>query len=377
MLLRINAYALVQTYLDCAPSSKGSSEGALYTSDSMLNLYEGSSFVNGYLVDSVANGGSETDIPSETKPTVFNGAIYYDKLPSSLTVSDYFKNLEYSLQPGASTLGYLGCDAELGTGYLDSIGSYGVMFDVISLVPQDSDESVAPMTKYAEIYSMDLYIRNEVETQFEVYVRSNGGSEYTSYYEQTGQTSITDNWDLIAKGSVVGMGADVGTPIPPEAWLKNLILKPGDSIGFYVTVLDEPNLRYRKSDLAEGAIFAEDGNLGIGVGRSWGQYPLAGDGSDTFFANREFSGSFKYHAHEGICETSAPTQAATTAAPVTSPEGLCSGSTSLKSTFQDGTGSYGALFDVVGKVAEVTLRGIDLNVSEHEVFDNNFASILN
>ena len=156
----------------------------------------------------------------------------------------------------------------------------------------------------------------------------------------------------------------IGTPIPPETWIKNIVLKPGDSIGFYVTVLDEPNLFYRKSDLAEGVIFAEDGNLGIGVGRSWGQYPLAGDGSDTFFPNREFSGLFKYHAHEGICRTSAPTPALTTLAPVGTPEGLCSGSKNLKSTFQDGTGSYGALFDVVGKVAEVTLRGIDLNVSK-------------
>jgi hypothetical protein len=329
----------------------------------MLSLYEGSSVTNGYLVDAAANGGSVTDIPSEIKPTIFNGAVYYDRLPASLSVTDYYKNLEYSLQSGPSTLGYLGCDTELGTGYLDSIGSYGVMFDVISLVDQGSDDEVAPMTMYAEIYGMDLYIRNMVETSFEVYVRSNGGSDYTSYYEQSGQTSINENWTLIAKGSVVGMGPDVGTPIPAEAWLKNLVLKPGDSIGFYVTVLDEPHLRYRKSDLAEGAIFAEDGNLAIGVGRSWGQYPLAGDGSDTFFANREFSGAFRYHAHEGICQTPPPTPAVTTLAPVAPPDGLCSGSTSLKSTFQDGTGSFGALFDVVGKVSEVTLRGIDLNVS--------------
>ncbi|KAL3805688.1 hypothetical protein HJC23_005932 [Cyclotella cryptica] len=336
-------------------SSTGTSDGALYTSDSMLSLYEGSSIVNGYLFDAVANGGSDTDIPSETKPTIFNGAIYYDKLSNSLSLSDYFKNLKYSLQPGSATLGYLGCDAELGTGYLDSIGSYGVMFDLISLVPQDSsdDENVAPMSKYAEIYGMDVYIRNEVNTSIEIYVRSNGGTEYMSYYEQTGQTNIAENWDLIAKGVIEGRGPDVGTPIPPEAWFKNVVLKPGDYIGFYVTVLDDPNLRYRKSDLAEGAIFSEDGNLGIGVGRSWGQYPLAGDGSDTYFANREFSGSFRYHAHEGICQSAAPSVAITSLAPVSSPDGMCVNSNTLKSTFQDGTGSYGALFDVVGKVAEI------------------------
>ena len=355
----------------------------------MLDFYEGSLIEGGYLVDALANGGSESDtVPSEIKPNIYNGAIYYDKLPDSLSIDDYYKNLAYSLQQGSSTLGYLGCDSQLGTGYLDSIGSYGVMFDVTSLVAQDS-EGDAPMASYAEIYGMDLYIRNtvrlfccitslpriaacltttsvssKVETTFEVYVRSNGGTEFTSYYEQSGQTSINKNWELVAKGSVMGAGPDVGTPIPSEAWLTNIILKPGDSVGFYVTVLDEPHLRYRKSDLAEGAIFAEDGNLGIGVGRSWGQYPLAGDGSDTFFPNREFSGSFRYHAHEAICQTSSPTITAKTSAPVATPEGLCSGSEKLKSTFQDGTGSYGALFDVVGKVAEVTLRGIDLNVSQ-------------
>jgi hypothetical protein len=136
--------------------SSGVSEGALYTSDSMLSLYEGSSITNGYLVDATANGGSEADVPTETKSMIFNGAVYYDALRGSLTVSDFFKNMEYLMQQGSSTLGYLGCDAELGTGYLDSIGSYGVMFDLISLVPQDTDEGVAPISKYAEIYGMDL-----------------------------------------------------------------------------------------------------------------------------------------------------------------------------------------------------------------------------
>ena len=128
----------------------------------MLDFYEGSLIEGGYLVDALANGGSESDtVPSEIKPNIYNGAIYYDKLPDSLSIDDYYKNLAYSLQQGSSTLGYLGCDSELGTGYLDSIGSYGVMFDVTSLVAQDS-EGNAPMASYAEIYGMDLYIRNTV-----------------------------------------------------------------------------------------------------------------------------------------------------------------------------------------------------------------------
>ena len=41
---------------------------------------------------------------------------------------------------------------------------------------------------------------------------------------------------------------------------------------------------------------------------------------------------------------------------------MCPEEGKLESTFDDGTGSYGALFDVLAKT-DLTLTGIDLNVS--------------
>lgn len=338
-------------------------------------------------------------------------------------VEEYYATLENELKGvsqqssysyGDALHGIPGCDASLSTGYSDTIGSYGVMFDVTSLVPMEDDTgvngvAVDPMSKYAEIYGMDVYIRNIVNTSIEVYVRaidSGDGSEskkYSTYYEPTGQTAIAKNWELVAKGIVEGKGPDVGTPIPPETWLQNVIVEPGHNVGLYVTLLGAPDLRYRNSSLAEGVIFSSDGILGVGVGRSWGQYPLEDgksrarlmirgcvcnlffvfsfvpffllsnfslDGSDVYFSGREFSGAFHYHAHEGICKSVAPSAAPSsltslppTPAVSTGPrdDGLCESESTLATTFQDGTGSFGALFDVLAKT-EVTLTGIDLNV---------------
>ncbi len=41
---------------------------------------------------------------------------------------------------------------------------------------------------------------------------------------------------------------------------------------------------------------------------------------------------------------------------------MCPEEGSLETTYQDGTGSYGSLFDVMAKT-DVTVTGIDLNVS--------------
>jgi len=190
-----------------------------------------------------------------------------------------------------------------------------------------------------------------------------------SYAPIEGQTKIVDNWELVAKGIVAGQGPGVGSPIPQEAWLKNVVVKPGHVVGFYVTVLDGPDLRYRNSTIPEGSIYATDGILNVGVGRSWGEYPLRGDGSDVSFHPREFSGTFHYHAHEGVCKSQPPSVAPTVSpAPTTDvanayngEEGMCPSENALATTFQDGTGSYCVLFDVSPKV-DLTVTGMDLNV---------------
>lgn len=359
----------------------GSTHLTEYTSNENLSLHEGVSIKKAYLVDAAANGGSEEDVPEIVKPTVFMGTLYYDILSKadSSALEDYYNYLEEKVHDAIQG----GCYGSLVTGYQDSVGSYGLMFDVTSMV--DGPESSSTIV----IYGMDVYIRNQDGmTPIEVYVRinndddSNGediANRYTSYVEPDGQT-LEENWELVAEGSIQGRGAGTGTPIPPELWLKTIVIEPGKSVGFYVTALEAPHLRYRSSSLPEGNVYSTDGLLGVTVGRSWGEYPLKGDGSDVYFSQREFSGTFHYHAYDGVCKTDVPssaptvrdasipvaTPAATVAAtaaptpdrttPVTS---LCDLEQELTTTFQDGTGSYGILFDIVAK-RDLTVTGIDM-----------------
>ena len=349
-------------------STEGSSstDFSAYASDASLTLYEGTSVIDGYLVSVVENGGegdADSNYPQVLKPTVFNGAIYYDTVSGDGSISsleEYYLALEDSIHGG--------CDRHLGTGYLDTVGSYGLMFDVTSKAEALEGDN---KSKNVVIYGMDVYIRNFVDTRIEVYARKDSTipDKYMSYVESDGQTRITENWDLIAKGTVEGQGPGVGSPIPPEAWLKNVVIEAGSTIGFYVTVLDDPHLRYRSSEVFEGNVYSSDDVLSIAVGRSWGEYPLKGDGTDVYFSQREFSGMFHYHAEEALCETEAPSQApskAVTTAPTprATPEvndDHCDLENSLATTYQDGTGSHGSLFDVLA-TTDITVTGIDLNV---------------
>jgi hypothetical protein len=264
------------------------------------------------------------------------------------------------------------------------------MFDVSSAVPpndygNDDDDAEVSMSRFknVEIYGMDLYILNLVNSSFELYVRKNTEDtfqQYMSYIATEGQTSISTNWDMIAIGKVEGKGSKVYTPIPAEAWRKTVVIRPGETVGFYVTVKGSPDLRYRNSSLPEGSIYKNDGVLSVVVGRSWGEYPLREDGTDVFFSGREFSGAFHYHLQEGLrefCDTMTPSAAPSSDAPTVSARpsivlhpyakeaeeaGMCLEKSTFETTFEDGTGSYGALFDVYAKKT-VMLTGIDLNVS--------------
>eukprot|EP00574_Skeletonema_japonicum_P006683 CAMPEP_0201714376 /NCGR_PEP_ID=MMETSP0593-20130828/889_1 /ASSEMBLY_ACC=CAM_ASM_000672 /TAXON_ID=267983 /ORGANISM="Skeletonema japonicum, Strain CCMP2506" /LENGTH=1181 /DNA_ID=CAMNT_0048203651 /DNA_START=149 /DNA_END=3694 /DNA_ORIENTATION=- len=364
----VSIYVVVLPVDDSQPnpfsliSTPGSVVSALYKADMDVNLYEGGAISNAYLVDDPNGGDAEV-----TAPTVFNGAVYYDLLDESSSLRKYYDDLENALLPG--DMPGPGCDVSVSTGYIDTIGSFGIMFDVASAVPPAEGDDTTSENQDLEIFGLDVYIRNLVNTSIEVYARIDGEGSYMSYSPIEGQTKIVANWELVAKGTIEGRGPGVGTPIPHKAWLKNVVLKPGHAVGFYVTVLDGPDLRYRNSTIPEGSIYTTDGTLNVGVGRSWGEYPLRGDGTDVSFYPREFSGTFHYHAHGSACKTQPPSGAPTVSpAPTTEianaykdEEGMCPSENELATTFQDGTGSYCILYDVSPKV-DLTVTGIDLNV---------------
>ena len=356
-----------------------STTGEAYTSkaDDTLSLFSGLSLINGYKVNendavegvpsNATSGTFDEQKILQVKPgSIFNGAIYYDIFsPTTTTLDEYNDMVESSFLQGGGVLGKAGCEQSFETGLQESVGSYGMMFDVTSNIdPNEVDGDI-------EIFGLDLYIINLVNASFDVFVRKNTSAnrtlqQYMSYSVAEGQTSINTDWDLVATGSVEGKGVGTYSPIPNDAWKKTVVLRPGQSAGFYVTVKSAPDLRYRNSLLPEGSIFKSDGNLNVSVGRSWGIYPLHMDGTDAFFSQREFSGVFKYHMPVNLCPSTAPSISSSPSATLTHPYAkeaeaadLCPEEGSLETTFEEGTGSFGALFDVYAKT-KVMLTGINL-----------------
>ena len=322
--------------------------------DSWEEISEQEAYVEFYVADKKPDEQPSSSTPSPSKNPTGSPNESTNNMLSEVSV-------EPSMTPAPSIPT---CDKSVDTGYVDTSGSYGVMFDVSSailLYHSDGDENETDFLETSiEIYGIDLYIRNLVNASFEIYALKDPDRDgkYTSYLDASGQTFIEQNWDLIAKGTVPGRGADVGSPIPNQFWRKNIVFGPGETIGLYVAATDGPHLRYRTSTFPEGAIYSTDGILYVGVGRSWGAYPLRGDGSDVWYAPREFSGGFHYRVHEELC--SAPRGNAyegTEAAKDRCPE-----KSTLETTFGGGTGSHGALFDLFAE-SDLTLTGIDLNVS--------------
>lgn len=359
------------------------SEANAYIADTTLSLYSGLSIINGYKLNGTSRSSSETvdeqKVLQVTPGAKFNGAVYYDTfLPTSITLEEYYDAFEYSLLPDVGLQSKAVCEKSFKTGLTETVGSYGIMFDVSSNIDPNEDDSDGEGTEGSalsyndvEIFGMDFYILNLEQFAFEVFIRKNTeGTDhrYMSYTVVEGQTLISTAWDMIATGTVDGRGAGNYTPIPIDAWKKTVFLRPGETVGFYVTVKNSPFLRYRNSSLPEGNIFKSDGILNVGVGRSWGEYPLREDGTDVFFAQREFSGAFHYRLQEGLCPSAAPSISASPTANATNPyakeaeaAGLCPEESSLETTFAEGTGSYGALFDIYAET-KVMLTGIDLNV---------------
>lgn len=104
-----------------------------YKSDTTFNLYSGLSIINAYIAnDSSPTSAGTVDeqkvLVVNPAATIFNGDIYYDTfLPTSMTLVEYYDALEYSFFPGGGVLGKAGCEKSIGTGLIESVGSYGMV----------------------------------------------------------------------------------------------------------------------------------------------------------------------------------------------------------------------------------------------------------
>jgi hypothetical protein len=111
--------------------NSGVGEASRYKSDTTLDLYSGLAIINAVNATSPSSTGivDEQKVLQIAPGAIFNGAIYYDTLSTSMTLSEYYDWLEYSLLPEA------GCEKSLQTGMIETVGSYGMVsydFNVLS-----------------------------------------------------------------------------------------------------------------------------------------------------------------------------------------------------------------------------------------------------
>ena len=144
-------------------------------------------------------------------PRHWNGVLYYETLNGGSSSSVRLEN-------AGTREGAKGCDGNIYTTFVDTIGSYGNMFDVSSPV---TSEGVV-------ITGMEIYTDREDEVLFEVYTCK--GSFLKSM-------SDLSSWSLVAAGSLQGNGRFQGTAIPADRWFRDLPINAGSVVSFYATLI--------------------------------------------------------------------------------------------------------------------------------------------
>ena len=215
-------------------------------------------------------GGKFTDPYS---PRHWNGVLYYETLEALEEVETNELKAE-----GDATW----CDGVIETTFLDTIGSYGSMFDVFVPSESNSTSLLSKLSNGVVITSMEIYTDVDFDVRAEVYTRP--GSFENGMSDLSG-------WSLIAAGSLKGAGSYQGTLIPPELWFRNVTIAPGSVSSFYVT-LTTADLRYTKVDEVEveKALTSSDDYLEIRVGVGVADYPLG----TTFYGPRIWNGRLYY-----------------------------------------------------------------------------------
>jgi hypothetical protein len=321
----------------------GQAVGAIYSSSAFLSIHEGTGVAGWF-------GGEDQNF---LRPRVWNGVVKY-------LVDD--ANL-----PTGSVFDGGGCSGNATTTYADNLGSYGNMFDVLTL-----NSSI-------EIFGVDFYtdliesVTYEIFTIEGTYASSmfvpavNGGQDPNS----EGLTNVANmqalNWTLVKRGTAIGRGSGRGTPV------RNFVpftVPPYSRQGFYVT-LTQPDMRYRDitQDLPNaraGDTYQGNDDIEILIGHSVGTYPA----QNLYYEPRLWSGAIVYTA-DHVCATDPPTEVPTN---IPTPEpteprtlaplpafGNCTNVASLETTMEGGTGSYGNMFTVTAK-ARLAVTTVDMNI---------------
>ena len=82
-------------------------------------------------------------------------------------------------------------------------------------------------------------------------------------------------WSLIAKMQVQGGGEARPTIIPPEAFLQEVIVKRSSTVGIYVKMKNQQELRYSPVQESVGHVYVENSDIAI----------LVGTGNDDHFGH--------------------------------------------------------------------------------------------
>ena len=180
------------------------------------------------------------------------------------------------------------CPSNILSGFAESTGSYGNMFDV---------KTKASSIK---IVTIEFYTDMTFEVGYEVWTRPDTFIGYLGDY---------DAWEKIAQGTIRGNGKNVGTEIPKGAF-QPVEMGAFESRAFYVT-LTTPDMRYAHGN---GTAFAytdyqvdvENDDIQIYEGIGVSSYPFD---KNQFFSPRRFLGTFKYLSSQPcpVDPTMAPT----------------------------------------------------------------------
>jgi hypothetical protein len=189
-------------------------------------------------------------------------------------------------------------------------------------------------------------------------------------------------WSLIARMQIQGGGEGRPTTIPPEAFLQDVVVKRRSTVGIYVTMKYQPELRYSPVQERVGDIYVENSDIAI----------LVGTGNDDnfgdFYPQRMTNvalGYKKINVEVGAGGTSqvlsspAPTEPSNPTFTLPPTQMMTSANPtsqifSLETTWDGGVKNHGAMFDIVTKT-DIKVSAFLINTPSTDKIDFEIYSI--